>query len=176
MMLVSAGYNIQQRLKQGEKRDSYLLYGDDDLPEKIRNNLNYYINLAEEPVRWDRRLEKERIRFTSRWFGQQVPQSLFKNLRRIEKMKHLEGWQKSFIQTLLCKKETKRVYLFKENNLYNIWVVVENTPIDLMLSYSSKYTHIVKKYPEINSDFIVFNENEIKKMFVPENSKVFKKE
>ncbi|MDD2443599.1 MAG: hypothetical protein PHS52_03755 [Desulfotomaculaceae bacterium] len=77
--------------------------------------------------------------------------------------------EKWFINRLLKDTRTKYVYSFTDNGLRHVWAVVDTTSAELEYEYSSYFTESINKFNDFYCDFMVFSDEEIKSITLPNN-------
>jgi hypothetical protein len=79
----------------------------------------------------------------------------------------------ALIKSLTIKRETQKLFYFGESDFPNIWVVVDNSDIELEMVYSRLYVDFIAKHPNFNCDFLVLGRDEISYLSIPEEAVMF---
>ncbi|AQS58000.1 hypothetical protein [Desulforamulus ferrireducens] len=73
--------------------------------------------------------------------------------------------------------DTKRILVFDNNGIINIWAIVQYADIDLEMKYSELLLETMEVFPNTDLEFMVFDEEEICKIPIPKEAKtIFAKE
>lgn len=76
----------------------------------------------------------------------------------------------SFLIGLKAIKETEEIWVLENNNDTFVWVVVEESGIELEMKYSDIFFQALEKYPSFTCGFMVFGRDEIKETSIPKNA------
>ncbi|MHB8077410.1 hypothetical protein [Desulfosporosinus fructosivorans] len=79
----------------------------------------------------------------------------------------------ALIKSITSRRETQKVFYFGESDFPSIWVVVDNSDVELEMVYSRLYVEFIARHPNFNCDFLVLGRDEISYFSIPEEAVMF---
>lgn len=82
--------------------------------------------------------------------------------------------EKWFINKLLEDARTLYILRFKQEEMLSLWAIVDETSAATELKYSTYFTNTLKIFDSFYCDFMVFSEDEIKKINLPDSAEIIR--
>lgn len=108
-------------------------------------------------------------RITSDWMGFGVSGSLLYTMRGEGFMDNLPFEQKILVDKFKQETKTKSLYYFQQSETANIWVIVPQADVDTEYEYAKIYVDTVRKYPNLDCDYMILSEAQLLCMDIPSN-------